>query len=185
MPESHHHHDPSDHSHTHSREGGRRVMIADGLHNTADGIILASAFALDIRVGVVVTIGIVVHEIVQEISEFFVLREAGYTAKEALIKNFFVSATILIGIAIGTSLSQVAGFESLLIGLAAGGFLYVVFLDLVPHSFEKCHSRHSFLSHGFAAVLGIVLMFGINSVSAFAHIEQVESENIFEGKLMM
>ena len=169
MPESHHHHDPSDDTHTHTRGSGVRILLADSLHNVADGIILVPAFLASTELGIAVALGIVVHEAVQEISEFFVLRGAGYSVRGALGWNFLVSATIFVGVAVSFTLSQVEGLEPLLLGLAAGGFLYIVFLDLVPHSLERCRSRHALLSHGFAAVLGIMLMFGLGAVLGDAH----------------
>jgi len=173
---THEHHDPSGHKHAYSKQDSARVMAADALHNITDGIILVPAFSVSLELGVVVTIGIVVHELVQEISEFFVLRDAGYTTQEALVRNFLVSTTILVGVILGFFLTQVEGIEIALLGLAAGGFFYVVFVDLAPHSLEQCKDRHSITTHVLAAVLGIVIMLGVNAVSTDVHDVQDDVE---------
>lgn len=166
---THEHPDPSEHGHQHSKREGYRIMAADALHNITDGIILVPAFAVSTALGIIVTVGIVVHELVQEISEFFVLRDAGYSIKEALTRNFLVSATILIGVAVGMLLTQVEGIELGLLGLAAGGFLYVVFADLVPHSLKTCTNKYCTMFHLLWALAGVVIMLGVNVVTADVH----------------
>lgn len=167
---THEHHDPGGHTKEHKRtkREGRQVLLADALHNVTDGIILVPAFAVSVELGVVVTIGIVIHELVQEVSEFFVLRESGHTVKGALLRNFIVSMTILIGIALGFGITQVEGIELGLLGLAAGGFFYVVFSDLVPHSLKLCRDKYCTAFHLLWAFAGIVIMLGLNAISAFA-----------------
>jgi zinc and cadmium transporter len=158
MPaEAHHHHEmPIDHGHT--AVDGRRILITDAVHNVTDGFILVPAFLLDWRAGVAATVGIVLHEMVQEISEFFVLKEAGYTTKKALILNFFVSSTILVGVALALILASFEGALSILAGLAAGGFLAVVLRDLLPHAIASVKARGRGALHLLAAVLGAALM---------------------------
>ena len=76
LPDMHHHHEaPADHSHT--RVDGRRVLVSDAIHSVTDGFLIVPAFLVDWRIGAAATFGIFLHELVQEISEFFVLKEAG------------------------------------------------------------------------------------------------------------
>ncbi len=89
-----------------------------------------------------------VHELVQEVSEFFVLKQAGYSTKKALLTNFAVSSTILIGSIGGTFLLDTfSELELPLMGIAAGAFLVVVFQDLIPHSVRKAKAKASHLKH--------------------------------------
>jgi len=97
LPSSHHHHDEASETHPHSRLDARRIMASDALHNLGDGILLATSFAVSSSLGMLTALSIFVHELVQEISEFFVLRQAGYSTKSALILNFAISATVLLG----------------------------------------------------------------------------------------
>jgi zinc and cadmium transporter len=78
MPGFHHHHDEHEEDHPHSKIDARRILASDAIHNIGDGILLAAAFAVNIGLGVVTAISIFVHELVQEVSEFFVLRQAGF-----------------------------------------------------------------------------------------------------------
>ena len=97
LPHFHHHHDESEEESSHSRIDIRRILIGDSLHNVGDCILLTSAFVISPVIGLIAMVSIFVHELVQEVSEFFVLRQAGFSARKALALNFLVSATILIG----------------------------------------------------------------------------------------
>jgi zinc transporter ZupT len=95
----------------------------------------------------------------QEISEFFVLREAGLSVRTALLYNFLVSSTILIG-AIGGYflLEQFEALEIPLLGLAAGSYLIVVFHDLIPHSINAATERGHYIKHVVFFMVGVALM---------------------------
>jgi len=160
LPEEHHHHEvPADHAH--SPMDGRKVLISDAVHNVTDGFIIVPAFFVDWTIGLAATLGILLHELVQEISEFFVLKEAGYTTKKALILNFAASSTILIGVVLALVLVSFEATLALLAGFAAGGFLSVVVRDLLPHAFHSIRSGGQWLPHITAAILGAVLMFSV------------------------
>lgn len=111
------------------------MLIGDGIHNIGDGLLLVPAFVISPITGLITAVGILIHEFIQEVAEFFVLRQAGYTTKQALIRNFAVPTTILIGLVLGWTLIQIEGLLAPIIGLAAGAFLYIVFMDLIPTTF--------------------------------------------------
>jgi zinc and cadmium transporter len=180
LPEAHHHHDPQEASHIHSRKSGQRILLADALHNMADGIVLAAGFGISFQFGIVVAIGVLIHEAIQEISEFFVLRNAGYTTKEALIRNFLASSTILIGVVIALLFSTIEGIEPILLGLGAGSFFYVVFVDLVPGSLSACKTRFCIWKHIATGMLGFVLMISVNVVTDQTHIHGGDSHDTHE-----
>jgi len=163
LPSSHHHHDEASETHPHSRLDARRIMASDALHNLGDGILLATSFAVSSSLGMLTALSIFVHELVQEISEFFVLRQAGYSTKSALILNFAISATVLLGALGGFFLLE--SFETLevpLLGLASGAFLVVVFHDLIPHSVRSSRHENLYWRHLLWFLIGAVLMFAVS-----------------------
>jgi zinc transporter ZupT len=154
LPETHHHHDTLC---SHSHGGARKLLIGDAIHNMADGVVLVTSFAVSPALGLAVATSVVIHETLQEISEFFVLRQAGYSIRKALLVNFMVSGTILIGVLIGYFALVSNELEALLLGLSAGFFLHVVIHDLIPRrSHHETISR--FLLHVIFVVIGVVLM---------------------------
>ena len=163
-PNRHHHHG-TEHDHGHTKTDARRLLLGDAIHNVADGIVLVPVFLIDIRLGIATAIGIFLHELVQEISEFFVLKEAGYTTRRALILNFIASSTILIGVGIGLYATQAPLFESMLITFAAGAFLYVLLRDLVPSTLRTIKRRKQPLMHVSAVTLGVALMASVGALT--------------------
>lgn len=160
VPEVHHHHNVG-HNHAHSAMDGRRVLISDAFHNVGDGVLLVAAFATNWAVGIAAAIGIVIHELVQEVSEFFVLKESGYSTRRALTLNFFSASTILVGVGIAAFLASAEHIAVLFAGIAAGGFIAVLLQDLIPHAAGSIRSHGGAWKHAVAAVLGIALMFAI------------------------
>lgn len=181
IPGAHHHHsDEHDHSHTHI--DARRMLAGDAIHNVADGLLLVPAFLIDLRLGIATAGAIFIHELVQEISEFFVLKEAGLSTKQALARNFLVSATIFIGVGIGLMLTSAKALEGPLVAIAAGGFLYVVFRDLLPSSLRDMKESKKESGHLIALALGMILMLLVGMIVPHEHPEDEHggSEDIFE-----
>ncbi len=171
LPHFHHHHE-SGGDHAHSKIDAGRILLSDGIHNIGDGVVIVASFAASPFLGIMSTISIAVHESLQEISEFFVLREAGLSSRRALTYNFLISGTILIG-AIGAYylLERFEALEVPLLGLAAGSYLIVVFHDLIPHSLGSVRERGHHMRHIIFFVLGAVLMFGVTTLLPHAEPE--------------
>lgn len=157
LPESHHHHDPHDHGHTHGRASARKVLVGDAIHNVGDGLMLVPAFLVSPALGVAVTASVLVHEALQELSEFFVLKQAGYSTKKALCANLAVSSTIFVGLALGVTVAATELLEGLLLALSAGFFLHVVVHDLLPRRHDHPTARQ-FLHHIGWLLVGLSLM---------------------------
>lgn len=169
MPESHHHHDPHDEGgHSHNKAGARKLLIGDAIHNIGDGIILVPAFLVSPALGLAVTASIFIHETLQEISEFFVLKQAGYSTRRALALNFLTASTIFIGVGLSYAAIATEELEGLLLAVAAGFFIHVVIHDLLPRPHQHETSKR-FLQHVLLVAIGLVLMAGIASALGESH----------------
>lgn len=154
-----------------TKRGAHKVLYGDALHNIGDGILLAATFAVDIRLGFIAVAGIFIHEVVQEIAEFFVLKNAGYTTKQALIRNGAVAATVFIGALGGYYIASFDILVAPLIGLSAGAFLYILVSDLIPESVRHSRNDKSVWSYLGWALVGIILVLLVNIVAA-AYLEK-------------
>jgi zinc and cadmium transporter len=168
IPDAHHHHDIKT-EHSHSKIDARHILLGDAVHNITDGLLLVPAFLAGTHIGIITTVGIFLHELVQEISEFFILKQTGYSTKQALIRNFIVSGTILVGVIIAFFISSIEKLEAPLIAFAAGGFLYIIFRDLIPSTIETIKRSQKNHIHIGAFIVGIALMVGINSLVPHSH----------------
>ncbi len=142
-------HATNHHAHSHAHDHGRSgmmVMIGDTFHNFVDGILIASAFMLDVKVGIVTAIAIIAHEIPQEVGDFLILLHSGYSKKQAFVFNLVSSFATVVGGAIAYfALSHVQGWIPTILGLAASSMLYVAVADLIP-SLHKRTELHATIS---------------------------------------
>jgi len=109
------------------------IMVGDTFHNFVDGILIAAAFMIDIKLGLVTALAIIAHEIPQEVGDFLILLHSGYTKKQALLFNLFSSlATVIGGLLAYFALQTVQDWIPAILGLAAASMIYVAVADLIP-----------------------------------------------------
>ncbi len=130
-------------NHDHDRgRSGMMIMIGDTFHNFVDGILIASAFMVDIKLGIVTAIAIIAHEIPQEVGDFLILLHSGYSKKQAFIFNLVSSlATAVGGFIAYFALSHVQAWVPTILGLAAASMLYVAVADLIPSLHKRTELR--------------------------------------------
>ncbi|MCK5021749.1 MAG: ZIP family metal transporter [Candidatus Pacebacteria bacterium] len=158
----HHHHTKLDNDNC-CKINPIRIIMNDAVHNIGDGILLTSAFIINSSLGMITALSIFIHELIQEISEFFILKQANYSIKKILIINFLVSSTILIG-SIG-SFFILEKFETIkipLLGIITGSFLIVILYDLIPHSIRKSTNKIHYIKHIIYFIIGVILMTILN-----------------------
>lgn len=130
----HRHSHAHDHNYAHDHgRSGMMIMIGDTFHNFIDGILIAAAFMVDVKLGLVTAMAIIAHEIPQEVGDFLILLHSGYSKKQALAFNLVSSlATMIGGLMAYFSLQYVQSLIPVILGLAASSLLYVAVADLIP-----------------------------------------------------
>ena len=112
---------------------GYMNLLADGVHNFIDGAIIGASYLVSYQIGVATTLAVIFHEIPHELGNFFVLLYAGFTKTKALLFNFISALFAILGTVISLSVgSRLQQFASLMLPIAAGGFIYIAGSDLVP-----------------------------------------------------
>lgn len=164
IPGAHHHHETSHNAHIHSRLDAKRLLLGDAIHNIGDGIILVPAFFVDIRFGIATAIGIFIHEVLQEIAQFFILKTAGYSTRRALLYNFLSSSTIFIGVVISLNVAFSDENLAILLAISGGGFLYVIFRDLLPDTFHVVHCTKRYFFYSTIIALGVLTMLAVSLI---------------------
>jgi len=137
---------------------GYMNLVGDSLHNFIDGLVIAGAFLVDIKLGIATTIAIAIHEIPQEIGDFGVLIHAGYNKKKALVINYLVALMVVLGGVVGYFMSfTLNNIIPYLLPFAAGGFIYIAASDLMPELRKETNLKKSVGSF-VVFILGIALM---------------------------
>ena len=133
-------------------------LVGDTIHNFIDGLILAASFVTSVELGLTTTIAIAAHEIPQEIGDFGVLIYGGFKKKKAIILNFIVALTIVIGGLIGYFISKsVESAVIFLLPFAAGGFIYIAATDLVPEIKKELDFK-KYMATLIVFIIGILIM---------------------------
>jgi zinc and cadmium transporter len=159
-----HHHEGDGHHHHHhfdaeqAGRGGLTVLVGDSIHNFCDGAIIA-AFLADPRLGLATALAIVAHEIPQEVGDYIVLLNAGFSRAKALLFNAISGMAAVVGGVLGYYL--IGSFESALpylLVLASSSFIYISVADLLPQLQQRLAWRETLAQVAWLAVgLGVAL----------------------------
>ncbi|MDD5255369.1 MAG: ZIP family metal transporter [Candidatus Omnitrophica bacterium] len=134
-------------------------LFGDGVHNFIDGLIIGTAFVVNVKFGLTASFAIMMHEIPQEIGDFGVLLYGGMKKQKALLYNFLSALTAVFGTVIGFALANTSGmFLRILMPAAAGGFIYIASCDLIPELHKQKDLKKATLSMVFF-IFGIALMY--------------------------
>lgn len=138
---------------------GYLILVADGLHNFIGGAAVGAAFVLDVRLGLVTWLVAAAHEIPQELGDFGILVHSGWSPRHALLYNAASALTFPIG---GVLAYWLAGHVdvAVLVPFAAGNFIYIALVDLVPEITAPASSNAKLIHTG-AFLAGLGLLFGV------------------------
>lgn len=151
-----------DHCDVHSF--GYMNLFGDVIHNFIDGLVISGAFLTDYRLGVATTLAIALHEIPQEVGDFGVLLYAGFNKVKAVILNYVVALSIVAGGITGYFVSfYLEDIVVYLLPFAAGGFIYIAGVDLIPEMRKESSFKKSATSFAIF-ILGIIIMFFVKFI---------------------
>lgn len=151
--------------HDHGRSG-LMITVGDTVHNFVDGVMIAAAFLVDFKLGVVTAFAIAAHEVPQELGDFLILRHSGYSNRQAILLNLLSSLAMLVGALLGYFL--LAPLEWILpymLAVAASGMIYVAVADLIP----GLHKRVELIHTGQQALLIGLGIFTVWAAGTLAH----------------
>jgi zinc and cadmium transporter len=160
---SHHH----GHSHAPPRAGGSwAILTGDSVHCFGDGVLIASAFVADMRLGVVAALAVLMHEVPHHMGDLAVLRQTSDNRRMAFVKVSLAGALTAMGGLVGYFLvAQLEAYLPYFLAVASSSFLYVALADLIPQLQKKLTARETVAQIVWLAVgMGMVML-----VSGLAH----------------
>lgn len=122
------------HGHDHTQAApGTMILIGDTMHNVLDGVLIAAAFLIDVRLGVVTGLAVLAHEIPSEVGNFAVLLNSGMSRRRAFGWNLVTALGAVVGGVLGFfALSSVMPLLPYALAVSAASLLYVAVADLIP-----------------------------------------------------
>lgn len=140
------------------------LLIADTVHNCVEGLAVGATFIVDIRLGITTWLVAAAHELPQEMGDFGVLVYGGWSVKKALVYNTLSNMSFLVG-GIGAYLLSGVFRVATVVPFAAGSFLYIAAVDLVPE-INKHHRIRTNVLHFACFVAGLGLLLAIRRFDA-------------------
>src|SRR4051812_36174284 len=122
---------------THDHHGGHRaspyaLLASDAVHNFGDGIAIAAAFTTSVRLGIITALAVIIHEVPEELADYAVLRSSHIAKRRALWALLVVQLTAALGAWATLLGASLAHREGVLLALAAGTFIYIALVELMP-----------------------------------------------------
>jgi zinc and cadmium transporter len=146
-----HHHEDDD-------RGGWSVLVGDSIHNFCDGVLIAASFLADPHLGLVTSLAIIAHEIPQEVGDYIVLINAGFTRMRALVYNMISGMAAVVGGVLGYYLIEPwQAYLPYMMVVAASSFVYVAVADLIPQLQKRLSWRDTVIQI-FWLVAGLVMI---------------------------
>jgi zinc transporter ZupT len=111
-----------------------------------------------VSLGVATSLAVLFHELPQELADYGILLEAGFSAKAALLLNLLSSVSSIIGLCIALPIAQASEVASLwILAITAGGFMYIALAAMTPELMKK-RGKLQTAAQLLSATLGFVVM---------------------------
>jgi len=163
-----HAHEHAHHSHGAPTGGGWAILTGDSVHCFGDGVLIASAFLADWRLGLVAALAILAHEVPHHIGDLVVLRQTTGDRRAALWKVSLAGAVTPLGGLVGWWLvDRLEQLLPYLLVVASSSFIYVALADLIPQLQRRLGARETVAQ--VAWLLGGIVLVTLVSTITHAH----------------
>jgi zinc and cadmium transporter len=142
------------------------VLTGDSVHCFGDGVLIASAFLADMRLGLIAAVSVLAHEVPHHMGDLVVLRQSSTSRRIALVKVSLAGAVTALGGVVGYFLvGQLQESLPYFLAVASSSFIYVALADLIPQLQKRLSARQTV-----AQIIWLLLGMGVVMlVSGAAH----------------
>ena len=140
----HHGHTHASHGASEVRGGQWAVLAGDSVHCFGDGILIASAFIADMRLGAIAALAVLAHEVPHHMGDLAVLRQGSSSRQAAIVKVSMAGAITAFGGAVGYVLvDALHDWLPYFLVVASSSFVYVALADLIPQLQKRLTARET------------------------------------------
>ena len=144
----------------HNPQHSKGIVMFTGLffHSFLDGIVIGVGFEIDTAIGLLTSLGVILHELPEGVTTFSLLVST-IKKKTALKLSIAVALATPIGALISlTFMGSLAETTiGMLLAMAGGSFLYIGAADLIPET----HEEKGILTAG-SLFLGVLVLYSIS-----------------------
>lgn len=143
-------------------------MAGDSVHCFGDGVLIASAFIADMRLGLIAALAVLAHEVPHHMGDLMVLRHGPGDRKAAVLKVSLAGSVTALGGLVGYLLVEpLVNLLPYFLVVASSSFVYVALADLIPQLQTRLSARQTAAQIGWL-MTGIAL---VSLVSFLAHVD--------------
>jgi zinc and cadmium transporter len=140
---------------------GPLILIGDALHNFIDGIAIAAAFIASIPVGVGTALAVFEHELPQEVGDFAILLQSGFSRKRSMFYNILSGISTFPGAILAYFfLMDLQELTPYVMAVSAASFIYIAIADLIPGLHKRSSPKESITQI-------ILILAGISTIFLF------------------
>ena len=142
------------------------MLTGDSVHCFGDGVLIASAFVADMRLGLIAAASVLAHEVPHHMGDLVVMLNSSANRNMALVKVSLAGAvTALGGLAGYFLLEQLHDWLPYFLVVASSSFVYVALADLIPQLQRRLSARETAIQIALLLTgMGVVTL-----VSGLAH----------------
>lgn len=174
LDDEHHGHNHAAHEHSHGHTHHQRtgtgwsLLTGDSVHCFGDGILIASAFLADMRLGVIAAVSVLAHEVPHHMGDLVVMRQNSNRNAAVLKVSLAGAVTACGGVAGYFLVGQLEAWLPFFLTVASSSFIYVALSDLIPQLQKKLPARET-VTQVIWLVLGIFLVTVVSGLAHGAH----------------
>jgi len=135
-------------------------LLANCIDNFIHGLAVASSFLTSLKIGMITTFAILIHEIPHEIGDFAILLKSGFSRWEAGKAQMWTASVGMLGAIAALSLDSVQSLEARtawILPFSAGGFLNIALVSVLPELMSETDPKEAMKQLG-CIFLGIATM---------------------------
>ncbi len=171
--DEHHHGHSHGHGHNHApaQPGSWAILTGDSVHCFGDGILIASAFMADMRLGAIAALAVLAHEVPHHMGDLMVLRSGASNKRMALVKVSLAGAVTALGGLVGYWLvDALHDYLPYFLVVASSSFVYVALADLIPQLQKRLSLKETLAQVTWLALgIGVVTLLSSLAHSGHAH----------------
>jgi len=142
-------------------------LLANTIDNFTHGLSLGGAFLVSLRLGLLTTFAILVHEIPHEVGDFAILLKSGFSRWDAALFQILTAGGGLVGsfaaIMFSGASNSIEARTSWILPFTAGTFLHIGLVTVLPDLLKEEDPKES-LKQLIALILGIGIMAIVTTV---------------------
>ncbi|KAH8877580.1 Zinc transporter ZIP13 [Schistosoma japonicum] len=134
-------------------------LVANVIDNFTHGVAIAGSYLVSLRLGILTTTCILVHEVPHEMADFVILLRSGFSRWEAAKAQLATASGSTLGAILTLCAnSSVTGCTTKwILPFTAGGFLYIALVSLLPDILKELSFKES-LIHLTLMFIGLISM---------------------------